>query len=213
MRSVDAVVTTFDLIRHGEPQGGRKFRGTTDDPLSREGWLQMRQAVGDQAPWDVIITSPLRRCREFANWLGAQHHIPVQEQSDLAELFLGQWEGLTHAEARQSFPAQADKPDGVTAFWVDPLMNPTPQGETLYDFDHRIRGVWKALAETYPGQHLLIVAHLFTCNFLLRQILQQPIEKALFFDLPYAGLTRIRQEETPYGSFSQVEWVGLTRLP
>ncbi|MHB1590203.1 MAG: histidine phosphatase family protein [Sulfuricella sp.] len=39
--------TTIDLIRHGEPVGGRRYRGRTDDPLSEKGWNQMWTAVGD----------------------------------------------------------------------------------------------------------------------------------------------------------------------
>ena len=33
--------TTIDLIRHGEPVGGSKYRGQTDDPLSEKGWAQI----------------------------------------------------------------------------------------------------------------------------------------------------------------------------
>ena len=43
--------TIIDLIRHGEPEGGRAFRGhSIDDPLSEKGWQQM---------WDVLAKSPL----------------------------------------------------------------------------------------------------------------------------------------------------------
>ena len=38
----DFPVTTIDLIRHGEPVGGRRYRGgRMDDPLSEKGWAQM----------------------------------------------------------------------------------------------------------------------------------------------------------------------------
>ena len=30
--------TTIDLIRHGQPLGGDRFRGQLDDPLSEAGW-------------------------------------------------------------------------------------------------------------------------------------------------------------------------------
>ena len=33
--------TVIDLIRHGEPVGGRRYRGHIDDPLSERGWQQM----------------------------------------------------------------------------------------------------------------------------------------------------------------------------
>lgn len=34
--------TLIDLIRHGEPAGGRRYRGHgLDDPLTEKGWSQM----------------------------------------------------------------------------------------------------------------------------------------------------------------------------
>ena len=34
MRFPDADIMTIDLMRHGEPLGGRMLRGSTDHPLS-----------------------------------------------------------------------------------------------------------------------------------------------------------------------------------
>ena len=45
------LITTLDLMRHGEPVGGRRYRGRTDDPLSEKGWNQMWTAVGDYRGW------------------------------------------------------------------------------------------------------------------------------------------------------------------
>lgn len=213
MRSQNAQLTIIDLIRHGEPEGGRKFRGSTDHPLSAKGWQQMQAAVAEQAPWDALVTSPLLRCREFAETLADKHQLPVKVDDRLAELYLGQWEGLTLAEVKERYPAHQDQPDGVSRFWTQPLQHPPPDGETLVDFDQRIHQAWKSLEEEYAGQHLLVVAHLFTCNLLIRQVLQQPLEKALSFDLPYAALTRIRCEKSPAGQVNQLEWVGLEQLP
>ena len=39
----EKIVTRIDLIRHGEPVGGRRYRGQIDDPLSEKGWKQMRE--------------------------------------------------------------------------------------------------------------------------------------------------------------------------
>ncbi|MEW6253578.1 MAG: histidine phosphatase family protein, partial [Planctomycetota bacterium] len=63
--------TLIDLMRHGEPVGGRRYRGQVDDPLSEKGWAQMRAAVGEAAPWHHVVSSPLLRCREFAETLAA----------------------------------------------------------------------------------------------------------------------------------------------
>lgn len=212
MRTKEAVITRFDLIRHGEPEGGRKFRGSTDDPLSQDGWAQMRHAVQDKAPWDIIVTSPLLRCSEFARSLGADIGAPVVEYKELAEIYLGDWENLTMPEA-QALSANESGLDDVTAYFLNPHLNSPPNGESLHDFDLRVGNAWKELNHMYPGQHILVVAHLFTCNLILRQVLHQPLEKALSFDLPYAGLTRIRVEDTGHGRFAQIEWAGLNRLP
>lgn len=213
MRLTDANLTLVDLIRHGEPEGGRKFRGSTDHPLSLLGWSQMQAAVGEYNQWDAIVTSPLLRCCEFAHWLGDKHNIPVAVETDLAEMHLGDWEGLTMAEAKARFPAIDEYPDQVTAFWADPLHYPPQNGETFQRFDLRIQQVWTRILEAYKGQRVLIVAHLFTCNFIIRQVLQQPLEKAIFFDLPYAGLSRLRFEDTPTSELIQLEWVGRSDVP
>lgn len=56
--------TTIDLIRHGEPVGGHRYRGhAIDDPLTERGWSQMWDGVGSCNTWDHIITSPLQHCR------------------------------------------------------------------------------------------------------------------------------------------------------
>ncbi|MGO2393025.1 MAG: histidine phosphatase family protein, partial [Halomonas sp.] len=82
MRFSDATATTIDLLRHGEPVGGRMLRGSTDHPLSDAGWQQvkdavMRHTVEGHLPYDAIVTSPLMRCREFALWLGEEFDLPV----------------------------------------------------------------------------------------------------------------------------------------
>lgn len=83
MRFANAEITTIDLMRHGEPQGGRMLRGSTDHPLSDTGWQQvtdavMRHTVEGRPPYDAIVSSPLARCREFALWLGEEFDLPVQ---------------------------------------------------------------------------------------------------------------------------------------
>jgi len=87
------VTTTLDLLRHGEPVGGRKYRGQIDDPLSEKGWAQMHAAVGDTAPWTRIVSSPLQRCRAFAEILADRHGLLLTLDERLAEVGFGVWEG------------------------------------------------------------------------------------------------------------------------
>ncbi|MCA1770724.1 MAG: histidine phosphatase family protein [Halomonas sp.] len=209
MRFPDAEVTTLDLMRHGEPVGGRMLRGTTNHPLSEKGWQQMQRAVDEMivkgsAPWDAVITSPLSRCREFALWLGEEYDLPVITEPSLAEMALGHWEGKTHAEVRES---DGDE-DRQALLWTDPSRHSPPGGETPEAFDARVGAAWQELLEDPPGRHLLVVCHLFVTNAVLRQVLEQPLSRLLAFDLPYAATCRIRHERHARGENSLVEWIG-----
>jgi alpha-ribazole phosphatase/probable phosphoglycerate mutase len=208
MRFPDAEVTTIDLLRHGEPIGGRMLRGSTDHPLSETGWQQvidavMRHTVDGRPPYDAVVTSPLMRCREFALWLGEEFDLPVQIEDDLAELHLGQWEGKTHAQV-----CAQESTDRMSAFWLDPAAVSPPGGETIQAFDARLAEVWQQLVIKPPGKHVLVVAHLFVCNGLLRQVIEQPLSRILAMDLPYAAMSRVRHERHLLGATTFVEWIG-----
>ena len=42
-----ATETIIDLLRHGEPLGGSRYRGNRiDDPLTEKGWRQMWRGIG-----------------------------------------------------------------------------------------------------------------------------------------------------------------------
>ena len=88
----------IDLMRHGEPVGGRRYRGQTDDPLSEKGWRQMWDAAGDFQGWQHVITSPLQRCAAFAEALGEKLGIGVTHDERLKEAAFGAWEGKTAEE-------------------------------------------------------------------------------------------------------------------
>lgn len=62
----------LDILRHGEPVGGKRYRGDQiDDPLSPQGWAQMQARIDECAMagldgWTAIVSSPLTRCRAIA---------------------------------------------------------------------------------------------------------------------------------------------------
>ncbi|WP_016915880.1 histidine phosphatase family protein [Vreelandella stevensii] len=208
MRFPDAEIMTIDLMRHGEPLGGRMLRGSTDHPLSETGWQQataavMRHTVDGRPPFDAIVSSPLARCHEFALWLGEEFDLPVQVDDDLAELYLGRWEGKTHD---QVFAEEGRAL--MNAFWHDPTTAAPPEGESLASLDARVSEAWQRLLSRPPGKHVLVVAHLFVCNALLRQVIAQPLTHGLVMDLPYAAMSRLRHERHALGETTFVEWIG-----
>ena len=88
-------ITRLDLIRHGEPVGGRRFRGdAVDDPLSDTGWQQLESRLArldeqGMADWDVIATSPMVRCRSFAAEVAERRGLELVVDPDLREIGFG----------------------------------------------------------------------------------------------------------------------------
>jgi len=187
--------TTVDLLRHGEPLDGRKFRGSTDDRLSEQGWQQMRAAVAEQTGWQQIVTSPLSRCAEFANELAAELSLNVMVEDELRELHFGDWEGV---ESELLWKEHAQQ---LIPFFKDPENNPPPGGELMADFRNRLMDCWNALLERYQGQNLLIVCHGGVIRVLLSQVLGLPMKHYARFDVPYACMSRICVYHTETGDF------------
>lgn len=188
--------TTIDLIRHGEPVGGRRYRGQIDDPLSDKGWQQMREAVGEHHPWDIIYSSTLSRCSEFARELAGRHDLPLEFDARLMEIGFGSWEGRTAEELMR------DDPETLNHFWSDPL-NHRPEGaEALGDFRDRVVSAWQEILEAQAGRHILIVGHAGMMRMIIRHVLEMPLENLFRIQVPNAGITRI-----------QVDGLGRSALP
>jgi alpha-ribazole phosphatase len=179
------MTTIVDLIRHGEPVGGRKYRGQIDDPLSDKGWQQMRDAVADHRPWQTILTSPLLRCSEFARELAQRHQLPLRSDPRLQEIGFGVWEGKTAAEIR------ATDPEILNRFWQDPVSQ-RPQGaELLQAFYDRVSAAWQDMLAQYTGQHTLVVCHAGVIRISLVYLLGIPLNHVFRIQVGNASITRI----------------------
>ncbi|MBF0627745.1 MAG: histidine phosphatase family protein [Magnetococcales bacterium] len=176
----------IDLLRHGAPVGGVKYRGTLDDPLAPEGWEAMWAATRDHGPWDRICASPLRRCAEFATTLGQKLAVPTTIHPALREMSFGAWEGKTSAEI------MAEDPEQLTRFWKNPLENPPPGGEPLREVRTRLQTFWGQLIAEANGDRILLVAHGGVIRVLLSLVLLTPLEHLSRITVPYASLARIR---------------------
>ncbi len=192
------MITTVDLIRHGEPVGGRKYRGQQDDPLSDKGWQQMREAVADHCPWDIIISSPLSRCAEFANELCDRHQRVLKLEPKFKEIGFGDWEGKTAAEI------QAETPGALESFWRDPVNEKPPGAEPLVDFQKRIESAWTELLEQHQGQKILVVCHAGVIRMSMQYILGMPIEHVFRINVSNASITRMQIDHDSAKNYPQL---------
>lgn len=181
--------TTIDLLRHGEPVGGRRYRGQIDDPLNDRGWQEMRYATSTGTPWQAIISSPLRRCRDFAVELGEQLALPLSIDERLKEVGFGVWEGQTGEMLRQ----QDDQV--LTRFYQDPIRH-RPQGaEPLNDFSTRVNEALQDAIEGHRGKHILVIAHAGVIRCALSLTLNLPIGNMYRLSIAPASLSRIQFDD------------------
>lgn len=173
------------LLRHGEPVGGVRYRGWTDDPLCARGHEQMRRAIGGLGRVDGIVTSPLRRCADFARALAAERGLPLIVEPGFRELFFGRWEGRTPSELI------AGDRGSLARFWSDPVAHPPPEGERFHDFSARVLAAWRALVAAHGSGTLLCIVHGGTVRVVLGWERRLSLEGLLRLDVPYASVHRV----------------------
>jgi len=170
------VTTRVILVRHGESTYNLQARvqGHCDEsvltPKGRTGAQQVGAALKG-IRFDAIYTSPLQRAQETTATLlsvlrspdgfSAERVPEPQVVSDLKEIGLPLWEGLSFAEVEQKFPAayrhwreqphllqmEVPGPEGPT------LLLPVP---ALYEQAQRL---WQQILPCHPDQTILLVAH------------------------------------------------------
>ena len=176
------MILHLDLLRHGETELGGGLRGSLDDALTANGWVQMRAAVAGQGPWDRLVSSPLQRCARFAEELGAALGLPVSLEKDLQELHFGAWEGQS-AAALMDTDAEA-----LGLFWADPYSFTPPEGEPVSDFSDRVLGAVARLHQAYAGERVLLISHGGVMRLLLARARGLPREQLLNVEAGHASV-------------------------
>lgn len=195
------MTTVLDFMRHGEPVGGRKYRGQIDDPLSEKGWHQMRETVGEFAGWDVIVSSPLTRCHAFSEELAGRLQKPLHLDPRLKEVGFGEWEGKTAAELK------ASDPETLTRFKLDPVGARPAGAEPLEDFHARVGAALDSVLTHHAGKHVLVVCHAGVIRMVLAHALSMPMANAYRIHVASAALTRLVAQPTEQGILWQLRFL------
>ncbi len=194
--------TSIDFLRHGEVQGGSYYRGSTDDPLTKRGWQQMHTAVARQN-WDLIISSPLLRCADFAQRISQQKNIPLLIEADWQEIHFGDWEGKTaeHIEANK-----------LKLFYQDPVNNTPKNAENFSAFLTRINQAWECLIKQNEGKQIVVITHGGVIRALFHLLLNLPINKLFNLQIDHASITRFQCFQDKHETFIQLQFLNKSTI-
>jgi len=183
----------IDLLRHGKTTAGSAYIGSSDVALTPLGVQQMQQSIDEAllggAQWDLIISSPLIRCLDFALSLATKLSLEVVVARDLAEYHFGDWESKTALSVMAQYPGKLE------AFWQDPENNPPRNAERLSVFSQRIDRQISSLLAEYPQQRLLLICHGGVMRYLLSSADNQPLNAMLNYPVEHGQLLTLELGE------------------
>ncbi len=168
------------LLRHGITLLSGCFCGSSDPELSAAGWAQMEEAISGHL-WDLVMSSPLARCREFATAVSSNLQVPLLLDARLAEMGFGDWEGLDPSSIWERDPA------ALRRFWEDPSRHTPPRAEPFAQFLDRVQSAWRTLVSR--GEHqILVISHGGPIRLIRASVENRRPERLLEIDVPCGSL-------------------------
>jgi broad specificity phosphatase PhoE len=148
-------VTQILIVRHGETDWNRdgRFQGHADTPLNDAG-REQAHALADELAGeriDFVYTSDLVRARETAEIIATRLGADVVARSELREIDVGEWEGLTWLEIEERYPEGARTWHEHGYGWKS--------GETYDELGERIIAALRRIAADHPDLRVLVVGH------------------------------------------------------
>lgn len=151
------------FIRHGQTDWNREglLQGSSDIPLNDTGRAQARDAFMTlrSRPWDVVVSSPLKRARETAGIIAEGLGIPLgPAYPELIERDYGPLEGSSAAAAIERWPDRE-----------------YPDAEALDAVASRGEAALAAIVRDIPDGAVLVVCHGTIIRYTLARLAGRPV--------------------------------------
>ncbi len=177
------------LMRHGATEGAEKqCIGRTDVPLSRLGRDQAGELVQalSRVEFARICASPLQRAIETVRPLAASLGMgaAVEVLPGLAEIDMGEWDGLSFKEILIRFPEEYDRRGKCLGDYR------TPGGESFNDVADRALAVLLELAK--GPLPVLCATHAGVIRSVLCRVTGHPMDNLFHFKIPNVSLVPLR---------------------
>jgi probable phosphoglycerate mutase len=181
--------TSLTLVRHGVTAFSveKRFSGVGDPPLIEQGRFQAKAVaarLATRASIDLIVTSPMSRCRETAAVIASLIGAPVEQDDDLREVDFGAWEGLTLETVQERWPREL-------AMWLaDPTISP-PEGESYDSLRYRVSRAQQRLVNRHRGMTVCVVTHSRPVASFVASALSAPLESLYRLQVDNGSLTEL----------------------
>lgn len=176
--------TRIYLIRHGEVIGFEtpRYNGQADVGLTERGvaqFSQLKERLAD-AGITACYSSDLSRCVTGARIICGEFRLEPVLKSELRELNIGIWEGMTWSEIVDRYPDQ----------WqarLDDLVNyRVPGGENLLDLAERALPIMRQIVDSHRGENVLVVGHGGMNRVVLLDAIGAPLSSLFNIEQRYA---------------------------
>lgn len=165
------------IIRHGETDWNTagRLQGQADTQLNEKG-IRLAQITAEgmkTIPFDLCITSPLKRARQTAEIILSGRPVPIWEDDRIREIGFGAWEGLGCREGNFQIPVPKEEFD---KFYTDPFrFQPDKDGETVEAVCRRTREFLEEITANpdYQDKTILISSHGCASRAILNSVYEE----------------------------------------
>lgn len=205
--------TRIVLVRHGETpwNAEKRFQGHTDIGLNDRGLAQAKSLAAFLheetqllATTQAAYCSDLKRAHLTAEII-VNKRLQLSSRSDLRERDYGHFSGMTAEEMAAHDPTQ-----------YEALRNRVPdhaltQGESLLEFNTRVKTALLDILQSHAGQQVLLVAHGGVLDCIYRMAQQIPLQQPRNWLLPNCALNIL--DATPHTADLKIAvWADLNHL-
>ncbi len=192
-----AAFTTLDLVRHGEIATRGLLCAGRDETLSATGKTQL-ETLKPGLKWDLVVSSPYKRCADFAQELASSQGLPLIIDPAWQEIDFGAWTDVTRESIWASNRQQ------LLQLWSDPMNFSAPDGESMLDFTNRVQSAFVELLEAHAGKSILMLSHAGVLRAIIANALGIDYHSTQKFNVEHAKINRLRAY--PDGEFSLLNW-------
>ncbi len=145
------------LTRHGQTEWNvqKRMQGQNNSPLTELGKWQATQLGNylQSVQFDCVYSSSSPRALQTTELVRGKRSFPIIACDDLREISLGEWEGMTFADAEKHYPEQYYK------FWHQPESYYRSDSESFEELRQRTSSAIEKIAHRHSYETVLIVAH------------------------------------------------------